>query len=166
MGDYNNDGFLDLFVTALENGKTYLYRNRGDGTFEIDDRSKQMQQLLQKVVGFDTRFFDFDNDGFLDLLVAGKPVDAGSQVHAVLLCEGSEFLSDLQAAASPGHLAKRDDYPSRSRTGVVVYGRRRQLLGPVQRQREGIELGQHRVAQSGSAGAVEGAFATLSTSLS
>ena len=37
---------------------------------------------------------------------------------------------------------------------------------PVQRQREGIELGQHRVAQSGSTGAVEGAFATLSTSLS
>ncbi len=73
VGDYNNDGFLDIFVTALENGKYQLYRNKGDGTFEKDNRSKEMLQTLQNVKGLDTRFFDFDNDGFVDILVVGEP---------------------------------------------------------------------------------------------
>ena len=75
ISDYNNDGFLDIFVTALENGKYQLYRNKGDGTFERDNRSKEMLQTLQNVRGFDTRFFDFDNDGFEDILVVGEPVN-------------------------------------------------------------------------------------------
>jgi Tfp pilus assembly protein PilF len=73
VGDYNNDGFLDIFVTALSGGNYYLYRNKGDGAFERDTRSKEMFQALQKVIGLDAAFFDFDNDGFLDLLVVGKP---------------------------------------------------------------------------------------------
>jgi len=72
-GDYNNDGYLDLFVTALHGGEYFLYRNQGDGTFEKDARAKEMLLTLSKVAGLDAEFFDFDNDGFLDLLVAGAP---------------------------------------------------------------------------------------------
>ena len=74
VGDYDNDGFLDLFVAALEDERHLLYRNLGDGTFEEDTRSAEMLRILQKTIGLDACFLDFDNDGYLDLLVAGKPV--------------------------------------------------------------------------------------------
>ncbi|GAC1428493.1 MAG: CRTAC1 family protein [Terriglobales bacterium] len=64
VGDYNNDGFPDLFVTSC--GRTLLYRNNGDGTFTDVTR-----QAGVEVSGWTTSavWFDFDNDGLLDLFV-------------------------------------------------------------------------------------------------
>ena len=73
VGDYDNDGFFDLFVTCLDGGEPALYHNRGDGTFEPDARAGALRRTLRGVAGLDAAFFDFDNDGFLDLLVVGKP---------------------------------------------------------------------------------------------
>ncbi|MCZ6795858.1 MAG: FG-GAP-like repeat-containing protein [Planctomycetota bacterium] len=73
VGDYDNDGFLDLFVTALSGGGHTLYRNEGDGTFEVDRRSDQVLSAMQDLAGLGAVFFDFDNDGHLDLLVVGEP---------------------------------------------------------------------------------------------
>jgi tetratricopeptide (TPR) repeat protein len=86
VGDYDNDGFLDLFVTSLdggEGGEPGLYHNRGNGTFEPDARAGEVRRKLRGVAGLDAAFFDFDNDGFLDLLVVGKP--AGPDRRGVLL---------------------------------------------------------------------------------
>jgi tetratricopeptide (TPR) repeat protein len=82
VGDYDNDGFLDLFVTSLDGGgEPALYHNRGDGTFEPDARAGELRRKLRGVAGLDAAFFDFDNDGFLDLVVVGKPpaVPAGGR---------------------------------------------------------------------------------------
>ncbi|MDZ7362797.1 MAG: FG-GAP-like repeat-containing protein [candidate division KSB1 bacterium] len=73
-GDYNNDGYVDLFVTSLDGGDYFLYRNKGDGTFEKDRHASTMLKALKNLAGLDAEFFDFDNDGFLDLLVAGAPL--------------------------------------------------------------------------------------------
>ncbi len=73
VGDYDNDGFLDLFVTALSGGGHTLYRNEGDGTFEVDRRSDQVLSAIRHLAGLGAVFFDFDNDGHLDLLVVGEP---------------------------------------------------------------------------------------------
>ena len=76
-GDYDNDGFMDLFVTGL-NGHYQLYRNRGDGTFEADTRSAALT-VLENVDGADAVFFDFDNDGYLDLFVVGSSQSDGER---------------------------------------------------------------------------------------
>ena len=67
VGDYNNDGFEDLFCTYY--GQNRLYRNNGDGTFSDVTRRAG---LLQAGVRFATgcSFFDYDRDGHLDLFIA------------------------------------------------------------------------------------------------
>ena len=64
-GDFDNDGFTDLLVTALD--RATLYRNRGDGTFE-----DVTARAGTAAPGWSTSaaFFDYDRDGYLDLLVA------------------------------------------------------------------------------------------------
>ena len=78
-GDYNNDGFLDLFVTSSRPGNCKLYRNKGDGHFVVDTRSKDIAKTLQDVQAYDAAFLDFDNDGFLDLLVVGQSKTKGGR---------------------------------------------------------------------------------------
>src|SRR5438105_6532249 len=48
--DYDNDGFLDLFLTSLDGTDPALYHNRGDGTFELDGRSEEHTSELQSRV--------------------------------------------------------------------------------------------------------------------
>jgi hypothetical protein len=67
VGDYNNDGNDDLFISYY--GQNALYRNNGDGTF-TDVTGKA--GLLQKTTRWNTgcAFVDYDRDGNLDLFVA------------------------------------------------------------------------------------------------
>jgi tetratricopeptide (TPR) repeat protein len=76
-GDFDNNGGLDLLVTGRDPGRFDLYRNRGEGTFEKDVDSQEMMEALREVIGLDAAFFDFDNDGFLDLSIAGKAAGRG-----------------------------------------------------------------------------------------
>lgn len=70
-GDYDNDGFIDVFVAAVGSatteGTNYLYHNNGDGSFaHVPNRTLG----ADLGVGVGSAWGDYDNDGFLDLFVA------------------------------------------------------------------------------------------------
>jgi hypothetical protein len=64
VGDYDGDGFPDVYVTCF--GANVLFRNQGDGTFEQVQRSAGVDDPRW---GTSTAFLDFDADGLLDLYV-------------------------------------------------------------------------------------------------
>lgn len=65
VGDYDNDGWRDLFVTAV--GENHLFRNDGGKFVEVTGAAKVAGR--KQDWGTSCGFFDFDNDGLLDLFV-------------------------------------------------------------------------------------------------
>ena len=69
-GDYDNDGFLDFFVTSYQNQLATLYRNLGDGGFEDVTLKTGAGVGTLPFVTWGNSFVDFDNDGDRDLFIA------------------------------------------------------------------------------------------------
>ena len=72
-GDYDSDGYPDLYISNF-GGENRLYQNNGDGTFE--DVAPPLR-LTEPIDSFATWFWDYDNDGWLDIFVAGYGEDIG-----------------------------------------------------------------------------------------
>ncbi len=68
IGDYNNDGFEDIFITYY--GQNVLYRNNGDGTFRDVTKEAGLLYTGPTRWGSGSTFLDYDRDGHLDLFVA------------------------------------------------------------------------------------------------
>jgi len=79
-GDYDNDGDLDLYVSNMK-GPNRLYRNKGDGTFT--DVAPDLG-VTEPTNSFSCWFWDYDNDGRLDLFVAGFSATLGDIVADML----------------------------------------------------------------------------------
>jgi hypothetical protein len=73
VADFNGDGHLDIFKTNFSDDTSTLYRNNGDGTF-TDATSAAGLGLYTQYLGWGTMFFDFDNDGWPDLILANGHV--------------------------------------------------------------------------------------------
>lgn len=73
-GDFDGDGDEDLFMTHLAQQTNTLYANNGQGVFtDATDRSR-LGSASMPFTGFGTRWFDYDNDGALDIIVVNGAV--------------------------------------------------------------------------------------------
>ena len=73
-GYFDGDGDLDIFIAHLVNETNTLYVNDGSGIFEDRSSSSGLGAGSWKYTGFGTSFFDYDNDGWLDLLIVNGGV--------------------------------------------------------------------------------------------
>lgn len=87
-GDFDRNGTEDIFVTHLMDETNTLFTNLGKAVFEDRTREANIGVSDRRFTGFGTLFFDYDNDGWLDLFIANGAV---------------QLLPDL--------MRKRDPYP-------------------------------------------------------
>jgi hypothetical protein len=76
-GDYLNNGRLDLYNTVFSDDYNPLYRNEGDGNFTDVSYSAGIAEVTIPFLGWGDGFFDYDNDGWLDLLTVNGHVYPG-----------------------------------------------------------------------------------------
>jgi hypothetical protein len=74
IGDYDRDGRFDLIVTNFADQYNTIYRKQQDGNFIDVSRATKTADVSMPYVGWGTKFFDYDNDGWLDLLVVNGHV--------------------------------------------------------------------------------------------
>ncbi len=80
VGDFDNDGQLDLFTTTYQAEMPVLYRNLGDGLFEDATSAARITYDLFPHVNWGCSFSDFDNDGDQDIYLACGHFDRIEQI--------------------------------------------------------------------------------------
>lgn len=110
IADYDDDGLADIFVTNFSDELNTLYRNLGKLHFDDATEKAGLGSGLTPL-GFGTRFFDFDNDGDLDLHVTnGHVIDNVALYHPRLRYAQTDLLyenlgrgvfKDISAEAGP-----------------------------------------------------------------
>jgi enediyne biosynthesis protein E4 len=80
--DFDQDGWMDLFVANVDREMYSLYRNNHDESFDDRADATGIANVTRLMSGWGLKFFDFDNDGNQDLFLAnGNPDDLIEQIH-------------------------------------------------------------------------------------
>ena len=80
--DFDQDGWQDLFVTNVDQEMYSIYRNNHDLTFDDMAGPMGLGRLTRLMSGWGVKFFDYDNDGNLDLFIANGHPDDKIEAHS------------------------------------------------------------------------------------
>jgi hypothetical protein len=117
--DFDQDGFQDLFVDNISREKYSLYRNQGDNTFDDVAGATGIAMATIMDTGWGVRFFDFDLDGWPDIILAnGHPDDLIETISSslryqqplLLFRNSGHGFEDVSALGGPAFAAR---YPAR-----------------------------------------------------
>jgi enediyne biosynthesis protein E4 len=108
--DFNQDGWQDLFVTNVDQEMYSIYKNNHDLTFEDLAGPMGLGRTTRLMSGWGLKFFDYDNDGNLDLFIANGHPDDRIEEHSshvqykeplLLFHNNGKTLENVSAAAGP-----------------------------------------------------------------
>ena len=100
FGDFNNDGYLDLFLNNKDIDKVIpnmLYKNNGNGTFTDVSISSQISPVGH--LSFCSVFFDFNNDGYQDIYISNDRID---NTNILYKNNGDETFTDVSISSGTG----------------------------------------------------------------
>lgn len=97
-GDYNSDGFLDVFICNRdENSRNFLYKNNGDGTF--DDVSEIAGISLISHLSFASAWIDINNDGYQDLYISNDKIEQETFRNIMYKNNGDGTFTDISESS-------------------------------------------------------------------
>lgn len=112
FGDYDNDGDLDIFVATYQMDHNTLYQNEGNGFFTDVTFQAGLGRESLAYLGFSAGFFDYDNDGDLDIFVANGHLDPDirlvnstvsyAQTNQLFTNDGDGTFTDVSQVMGPG----------------------------------------------------------------
>jgi|HubBroStandDraft_6_1064221.scaffolds.fasta_scaffold03543_4 hypothetical protein len=108
--DFDQDGWQDLFVTNVDQEMYSIYRNNHNNTF--DDAAERMgiARVTRLMSGWGIKFFDYDNDGNIDLFIANGHPDDKIEEHSsrvlyreplLVFHNNGRTLEDVSSTAGP-----------------------------------------------------------------
>jgi hypothetical protein len=108
--DFNQDGWQDLFVANIDRENFAIYQNNHDNTFDDLAIPTGIAKATKFMSGWGLKFFDYDNDGDLDLFLSnGNPDDLIGSVHSevtyeeplLLFHKNGKSFEDVSARSGP-----------------------------------------------------------------
>ncbi len=112
LGDYDNDGRLDLYISDFQRSSDHLWHNEGKGFFDEVSDQAGITRPTRDVLSFGGGFFDYDNDGWLDIFIANghvypeveqaTPGTHYKQINSLFHNEGNGKFTEVGKLAGPG----------------------------------------------------------------
>jgi enediyne biosynthesis protein E4 len=122
LGDFDNDGWLDLYISDFQKNSDHVWRNSGKGYFDEASDEAGITQPTKNVLSFGGGFFDYDNDGWLDLFIGnGHVYPEVEQMSDVLYKQHNSLFHNVEhgkfaEASTAGGL---NSLPRRAARGVA-----------------------------------------------
>ncbi len=112
LGDYDNDGHLDLYISDFQRSSDHLWHNDGKGFFDEVSDEAGITQPTRDVLSFGGGFLDYDNDGWLDLFIANghvypeveqaTPGTHYKQINSLFHNESNGKFAEVTKSSGPG----------------------------------------------------------------